>query len=108
MKDLPRFQRRHRDHVMAFINHVFMQGSSSYLRDLIEYDDGHYRVVFDMAIFSLQSGQTQPSKSQWNNLKKKLKRHDPKVFMFKAHGEVDCGNFASEKCGYMDFGFFAE
>lgn len=79
--------------------------SRSYLRELVEYPDGHYRALFEAAYFVLPGGQSAPSKSQWNNLKKRMKRHEPLVFVFKEHGEV--ADKDGRQCCYVDFGFFA-
>ena len=107
MKDLPDFRPHPRDQVMALVHRVLMLDSHSdhsYLHQLVEHADGHYRVLFDPAYFVLQAGQTEASKSQWSGLKKKFKRHDPNVFVFKEHGTVtENGKHYS----FMDFGFFA-
>ncbi|HEX2906990.1 MAG TPA: hypothetical protein VHO69_09035 [Phototrophicaceae bacterium] len=113
MSDLPEFRPYPRGGVMNFLREVLRhesegEGDKNYLHDLIEYPDGHYRAVFYPAFFLLPEGQTEPSKSQWNTLKKKLKRHNPKVFIFKEYGELPCGNNSpAERCYYLDFGFFA-
>lgn len=104
MKDLPRFKVLPREVVLKVISPVLTQGLTSALRDLIEYPDGHYRVIFDPAYFVLQVGQSEPSKSQWNTLKKKLKRHDPRVFVFKEHDAI---THDGQRCYFLDFGFFA-
>lgn len=108
MKPLPAFKIRPRDQVMTLANRVLMLDSHSdhsYLHDLIAYEDGHFRLIFDLAYFVLQPGQTEASKSQWSSLKKKFKRHEPNVFVFKEHGIItDKGR----RYGYLDFGFFAQ
>jgi hypothetical protein len=53
----------------------------------------------------LADGATEPSKSQWNSLKKRFKRAAPYVFMFKEHGAAECEGGA---CYYLDFGFFED
>lgn len=108
MKDLPTLKVRPRDQVMTLVQRVLMLDSHSdhsYLHELVAYDDGHYRVLFDPAYFVLQTGQTEPSKSQWSSLKKKLKRHDPSVFVFKEHGKQV---IKGKSYAYLDFGFFAQ
>jgi hypothetical protein len=45
---------------------------------------------------------TEPSKSQWNGLKKRLKRMDQQVFIFKVHGHQRAGD---QNYCYLDFGF---
>ncbi|MBI1281139.1 MAG: hypothetical protein GC179_23635 [Anaerolineaceae bacterium] len=108
MKDLPAFRERPRDQVMTLVHRVLMLDSHSdhsYLHQLVSHADGHYHVLFDPAYFVLQAGQTEPSKSQWSSLKKKFKRHDPSVFVFKEHG------FQTDKdktYAFLDFGFFAQ
>ncbi len=104
MKSLPRFEVHQRESVMALISSVLKQGATPALRDLTEYPDGHYRAIFDPAYFVLQVGQSEPSKSQWNTLKKKLKRHDPRIFVFKEHGTTTLNG---QSCYFLDFGFFA-
>lgn len=103
MNDLPRFDRsRSFEVVRAYIGRVLKHGASGYLRDLILYEDGHYRAVFDPAYFALGEGQSQASRSQWNTLKKHMKRIDRTVFVFK-----DCG-FLEDGLAYLDFGFFLD
>lgn len=109
MKDLPTFQQRSLDFVVRFAERVltdYQDPPRGHLRALIPYEDGHYRALFDAAYFVLTEGHTEPSKSQWNSLKKKFKRHDPAIFVFKEHGEAACGE-TEARCCYIDFGFFA-
>ena len=106
MKDLPTFRRRKRDEVIAYISSILINEKSaetSHLIDLLEYPDGHFRAVFDARYFVLNEGQTEPTKSQWNGLKKKLKRHDSSVFIFKEYGAAG----ASQTQFYLDFAFLA-
>lgn len=113
MNQLPVFQRRGHDgvrkYITAMLTNEYQTPPRTHLRDLIAYPDNHFRAIFDPAYFILPEGQTQPSKSQWNSLKKKLKRHDPSVFIFKEHGVIPCaGSDAAstdELCCYIDFGF---
>lgn len=110
MKDLPEFKPRARPLVEQFAASVLIprqQPDETALRRLIAYDDGHYRAVFDRSYFVLADDQAQPTKSQWNSLKKKMKRYDRQVFIFKAHGETSCQEDSDEPCYYIDFGFFA-
>jgi hypothetical protein len=105
MSSLPRFKVLQHDTVLAFISGILTHSAKSSLRDLVQYPAGHYRVIFDPSYFNLQAGQTEPSKSQWNTLKKKLKRHDPRIFVFKEYGAT---THEGEQCYFLDFGFFAE
>jgi hypothetical protein len=103
--ELPKFQPRNATAVRGFITRALTKGDSdTLLRDLIAYKDGHFRAVFDKRYFVLGEDVTEPSKSQWNTLKKHLKRMDPKIFIFKEHGTVACGE---DECYYVDFGFFS-
>ena len=108
MKDLPAFKARPRDQVMALVHRVLTLDSHSdhsYLHELVAHQDGHYRVLFDPGYFVLQPGQAEPTKSQWSSLKKKFKRHDPGVFVFKEHGMITADD---KPYSYLDFGFFAQ
>lgn len=105
--DLPEFEAQSAQRVKHYGKDIF--GSS--LLDVIEYDDGHYRAVFKSGYFTLHEGATEPTKSQWNTLKKRMKRHNREIFIFKEYGEVDCDVLYGEKergyrCLYVDFGFF--
>jgi hypothetical protein len=109
MKDLPKFKPRHLDAVSTFISEALInryQGPDTCLRELITYQDGHYRALFDLGYFQAGADPNTPSKSQWSSLKKKLKRHDPRLFVFKECGVVTAKDGAAR--GYIDFGFFAE
>lgn len=107
MKDLPQFKPQDRKQVETFIARVLTLpgGDLTHLNELIAYPDGHFRAVFNPSYFVLPEGQHEPSKSQWNSLKKRVKRHDSRAFVFKEHGTVPCNG---KKCFYLDFGFFAE
>jgi hypothetical protein len=107
MRDLPPFRKLNRDQVQEFISALLTNeksGAESQLIDLVEYPDGHYRAVFDPRYFVLGEGETEPSKSQWSSLKKKLKRHDASVFVFKEHGEIG----GAKRQYYVDFGFMPD
>ncbi|MGB7340229.1 MAG: hypothetical protein WBC91_15130 [Phototrophicaceae bacterium] len=69
-------------------------------------DDGRCRATFAKSYFVLQGDHTEPSKSQWSTLKKKLKRHNRGVFVFKETGESQCSEENPTSCYYIDFGFF--
>lgn len=104
--NLPRFHPRPYDAVHRFAATVLTapgRGKTS-LRQLNRYEDGHFRAIFSLNYFTLEEGQSAPTRSQWNSLKKKFKRHDQRVFIFKDHGLL---TFQGVPCGYVDFGFFA-
>jgi hypothetical protein len=103
MKALPEFKTQRREYVIDFLRQVFThpnQDQSHFVR-LGEYEDGHYSVVFTLSYFASTE---MPTKSQWNSLKKKLKRHDKRIFAFKEHSVIACD--APEGCGSLEFGFF--
>lgn len=107
-KPLPEFRRIGRERVITYLKNVFVNDRASpvsQFHSLVEYDDGHYRALFKPGYFVLSDDQPAPTKSQWNTLKKHMKRMNPDVFLFKEHGEVSCGD---SQCFYVDFGFFAQ
>lgn len=108
--DLPQFRKPGRDFALRFAQDVltnpFQMPPKTHLIDLIDYPDGHFRALFDPAYFILPEGDTTPSRSQWNNLKKKIKRHNSQVFVFKDHGET--ATDTGQRAFYLDFGFFAQ
>ncbi len=98
MTDLPDFRQPPDDYVQGFAETVF---GASVLQAVEQQAGGYYRATFATGYFTLQPGHTEPSKSQWNTLKKRMKRINPGVFVFKAHGTE------GDTC-YVDFGFFAD
>ena len=103
MKGLPEFDTsKHPDMVRGFAERVMMRGDTPYLHDLYAYGDGHFRIIFDPDYFILQDDRTEPSRSQWNTLKKRMKRMNRNVFVFKDHGVQDDGFY------WIEFGFFLE
>ncbi len=109
-KALPPFRRVKRSFASAFIHRALSSPRGPALRKLIAYDDNHFRAVFAITYFELAEGNREPSKSQWSTLKKKLKRRDRRVFVFKRHGQTKCGKRAGQRetCLYLDFGFLPD
>ncbi len=109
MKNLPQFKARPLAYARSLAaDALTLPGAfdnPTQLVELIAYDDGHYRALFDPAYFVLPEGQSEPSKSQWNTLKKRFKRRNPQVFTFKEHGTFET---SERKLYYVDFGFFVE
>jgi hypothetical protein len=102
MSDLPRFQKRSKQTAQDYAARVFNHGDrpeDTTLKELIAFEDGHFRAIFRRDYFTLPEGQTEPSKSQWNTLKKRMRRMNRRVFVFKEYG-------TSEEDFYIDFGFF--
>ena len=99
--ELPEFKKMKKPRVTTFI-HGALAGNMVRLE---EFDDHHFRVIFKASYFQLADGTDEPSKSQWNTLKKKIKRRDHSVFIFREYGQTDCGNTEPEACLYLDFGF---
>lgn len=101
MKPLPTFISHHHDYVARFIAEVLTHPDKedTYFIDLVEYDDHHFRVIFSIDYFHRdEAHQDEPTKSQWNTLKKKLKRHNRSVFVLKEHGTLHDN-------AYLEFGF---
>ena len=105
--ELPEFRRVKRAYAARVIHSALTNERGSALLELIESDDGRFRVVFAASYFQIQSGQAGPSKSQWNTLKKKLKRRDRTIFVFREHGVLDASAAGSARryCYYLDIGF---
>ncbi len=104
--ELPHFRQRPYDVAHHYAARVLTAPGrdKTSLRQLIRYEDGHFRAIFSLDYFTLAEGQVAPTRSQWGSLKKKFKRHDRQVFVFKEHGLL---TFQGAPCGYVDFGFLA-
>ncbi len=109
MNDIPQFRKVQRRHAASIAHGVFSGPRGAALLQLIEYDDHHFRAVFDLKHFQLAPGNSLPSKSQWNSLKKRLKRRDRSLFIFRKYGTIDCAAggkpVKADTCLYIDFGF---
>jgi hypothetical protein len=99
---LPTFKTTSKQEAERFIRTALTRGDMIALIRLHSYPDHHFRAVFDPNFFVLAEDRSKPSKSQWNTLKKRLKRMNKQVFVFKDHGETEDGYF------YLDFGFFQD
>lgn len=108
-RELPMFQNVRRRFAAEFIHAALSGPRGACLVKLIEYDDHHFRAVFRKRYFELKVGEELPSKSQWNTLKKKLKRRNRKVFVFREYGSVNCSDYGAKSrddlCLYLDFAF---
>ena len=107
--DLPDFRKMKPHYVAALMNSVLSGGGGASLVRLIEFEDHHFRAVFKPSYFQLAEGADLPSKSQWNTLKKKMKRRNRLVFIYREYGQISCHDSHSGKaeqaCLYLDFGF---
>ncbi|MDE2636771.1 MAG: hypothetical protein OXI30_10435 [Chloroflexota bacterium] len=103
--ELPDFRRVKRAYAARLIHSALSNERGSALLELIEYDDRRFRAVFAASYFGTRTGQTSPSKSQWNTLKKKLKRRDRTIFIFREHGQLDEPAAGVAVRYYLDFGF---
>ncbi len=102
--DLPEFEKRPKSRVLPLVNQAF--GIENVVR-LDVHNDGHYRLILKPTVCTLAEGATEPSKSQWATLKKRLKRRDRKVFMFKDYGVMNLEQGSNTmKYYYLEFGFF--
>ncbi len=104
MKPLPNFIPQDRHYVEELLGRILSHTNDddeTFLIELIQYEDHHFRVIFSTEYFQRDTPKNEllsPTKSQWNTLKKKLKRHDRRIFVFKEHGLI--GQHA-----FLDFGF---
>jgi hypothetical protein len=106
-KPLPQFKPRAHASVQKLLTIVLTNpaaGDQSHLINIEDFPDGHYRAWFTPSYFVLADDVSEPTKSQWNTLKKKLKRHDVRAFVFKDYGS---GQRDGQMLYYLDFGFFA-
>ena len=107
--DLPRFRKVKRSYAASLVQGALSGPAGASLLQLIEFDDHHFRAVFDPKHFQLAAGADLPSKSQWNTLKKRFRRRDRSIFIFRAYGRIDCGAHGkalkAKTCLYIDFGF---
>ena len=105
--ELPEFKKMKMPFVTKFINGALVGASGASFVSLEEFDDNHFRVIFKTSYFQLAEGNEEPSKSQWNTLKKKIKRRDRSVFIFREYGQIECvqSSSKSDRCFYLDFGF---
>ena len=107
---LPEF-RRVKPHVARRLAHSALTGrQGACLLKLVAYDDGRFRAIFRASYFSLQGDSDAPSRSQWNTLKKRFKRRNRSVFIFREYGALDpcpAEIQTDDACLYLDFGFMA-
>ena len=104
--ELPAFRKVKKSYAAAFINGVLSSPRGASLLRLIEFDDHHFRAVFKASYFQLAEGASAPSKSQWNTLRKKIKRRNRRVFVYRESGAIACDDAPEGGCLYLDFGFF--
>jgi hypothetical protein len=105
MNDLPEFKATSTAKTWHFVRSVFGVNALA----IEENADHHFRVIFKSTQFHIHEGHDSPTKSQWSSLKKRMKRHDTNVFVFKETGKADCPDEQSEDdCYYVDFGFFVD
>jgi hypothetical protein len=101
--DIPEFDvKEAKRRALPFINTIF----TDKLSKLEIADDGRCRAIFKKDFFALHEGEAEPTKSQWSTLKKRLKRHNRGVFIFKEVGETICNEGSEDTCFYIDFGFY--
>lgn len=104
--DLPDFRRVKKTYAAALMNNVLLGAGGPSLVRLIEFEDHHFRAIFKPSYFQLAQGADSPSKSQWNTLKKKMKRRNRSVFIYREYGQIACHDSDSRQaCLYLDFGF---
>lgn len=107
MDDLPEFKATSMAKAWHYVRSVF--GTNAVTVE--EAADHHFRVIFKPTQFHIHEGHDEPSKSQWSSLKKRMKRHDASVFVFKETGKAECTDdvaHSDDNCYYVDFGFFLD
>jgi hypothetical protein len=100
MKDLPDFRSTSPGYAERFAQQVF----GDHLQAITHLDNNAHRALFTPGYFTVQSGHDAPSRSQWNTLKKRMKRVNPGVFVFKAYGDTQ---YQGNPAYYVDFGFLS-
>ena len=108
--ELPEFRKTKHEYAMKFINSVLMGPGGASMVRLEAFEDYHFRAIFKLSYFQLGQEADMPSKSQWNTLKKKMKRRNHSVFVFREYGVITCEESKPESakngsCLYIDFGF---
>ena len=110
--ELPPFRRVKRRYAASIIQSVFAGPRGSALLKLQDFQDGHFRAIFSASHFLMADDGALPSRSQWNTLKKKLKRRDRTIFIFREYGELDCSAAGITRrgitCLYLDFAFLPD
>jgi len=108
--DLPEFKKVKTSYAQQFINGVLVGAGGGSLIKLEVFEDNHFRAIFKQSYFQLAKDNDMPSKSQWNTLKKKIKRRNHSVFVFREYGQIACGEEMPDSvvCLYLDFGFLYE
>ncbi len=101
MKKLPDFRESKPDYAEQYAQTVFGER----LVAVVERPNNAFRAVFAPAYFTIQPGNDAPSRSQWSTLKKRMKRVNPGVFVFKDHGDTV---YDDRHHYYVDFGFLED
>lgn len=98
---LPDLRPTHPDYAERYAAQVFGER----LIAVLPLPDHTFRAVFAVDYFTIQAGNTAPSKSQWNTLKKRMKRVNRGVFVLKQTGTVQ---HQGTDHPYIDFGFLSD
>ena len=101
-KSLPNFRQSNFSYAEGYAGRVF--GERLIALQLMN-PEHYFRAIFDTAYFTIQPGNDAPSKSQWSTLKKRMKRVNPTVFVFKEHGTT---HHEGTEYSYVDFGFLPD
>lgn len=102
--NLPELEKRPKSRVMPLVQNAF---GVEHVARLDDDGQGKFRVLLKRSVCQLAEGTNEPSKSQWGTLKKRLKRRDHRVFIFKQHGLLEEGEGSNSRTYYyLDFGFF--
>lgn len=95
---LPSFRKTSFGFAESYARRVF----GAALVDINVQAGGYFRAFFQQGYFTIQPGKDAPSKSQWNTLKKHMKRLNRNVLVLKQTGHIVQNN---EPVYFVDFGF---
>jgi hypothetical protein len=101
MKGLPDFREVTLDYAERYAQQVFGDA----LHAVAAQAGGYFRATFGEGYFTIQPGNDAPSRSQWNTLKKRMKRVNRGAFVLKETGTTAAGDDVHY---YVDFGFLRE
>ncbi len=111
MKDLPNFQRRSFEATFDFISAVLTtrdRPDDTLLVELIQYEDGHYRAVFDPVYFTLQPGRKRSRPGRSGTRSRKSSNATTRRFSSsKNTARLPVKGPRGGRCYYLDFGFLA-
>jgi len=100
LQNLPSLSKPPTPYVERYLQQIF----ADHFVAVEEREDQLYRAIFTLNYFQRDDAPSEasPTKSQWNTLKKRMKRVNHGVFTSREHGIQD------EDTGYVVFGFLRD